>query len=1053
MCPLQATKRRGFQDKFRPQAQPFTYLHAMRIYLLLFLGIAFYASRVSAQCSQTITTFPYHEDFEGSDGGWSAGGTGSDWTLGTPDKAVINSAGNGLTSWVTGGLTASFYNFGQRSSLESPCFDFTTLTRPYIYFKIWWETEQRYDGANLQYSLNGGTSWTNVGGINDAVNCLNENWYNYNSVTNLNTLATVRNGWTGNIQPTSGSCQGGFGSNGWVVAKHCMPYLAGKPSVKFRFTFGAGTTCNDFDGFAFDDIYIENAPPIAASFVPVCAGDKTYTFSDSSTYCPDTWNWNFGEPASGAANTSTFQNPSHTYSTPGVYTVTFTAGSLCSGTATTTQTVTILGATAVTTPVSCQGGNNGSATVQVMPANGNLTYSWSIVPAQSGATATNLSAGTYTVSVSSSGGCPTTTTITITEPAALQHTTSTIDATCGKPNGSATIAATGGTLPYTYVWSPSGGTNASATSLLAGNYTITITDQQGCTDLASATISDTPPVQTTIGLVENVSCFGSSDGQATSMVTGGTAPVTYAWSPAGGTSATAAGLAAGTYQVVVTDAKLCTATALAVLTQPTALTYTATTTPATCGGSDGSATVITSGGTAPYTYNWVPSGSTASTATGLLSGNYNVTVTDTNGCTDVLAVNVGNVGGLQATVSSTTGVRCFGEQTGSATVTASGGTLPYTYQWSPAGGTTATASGLAAGNYFVTVVDANQCVAAVATVITQPQALQYALAAQPIRCFGERNGALTVSSSGGVAPYLYQWSTGETAATASDLAADGYAVTITDASGCRIVTDTFLSQPTRIVSRPAVISVRCHNEANGTIYIDTTFGGSAPYLYALNQGNFATIAAFTGLKGGNYVLFTQDANGCLVIDSVEVKNPAVNTVFIGNDTLINIGDSILLDAVLIDPGGVAHFAWTPAVAVTCDTCVPTFVRPFVSTVYTLMVTDTSGCVTSDARRIAVNGPSVYIPNVFKPGASGYENDHFTLYAGFGIAEIEMLQVYDRWGGLVFERRNFQPSDPNMGWDGRIRGEKAAVGVYAYASRVRWLDGTSVWYKGDVTLLK
>lgn len=385
--------------------------------LQMFLAFCMCTTQAVAQCGAPIATFPYHEDFEANDGGWVSAGAGNDWAWGTPSKPIINTAGSGQKCWVTGGLTGSFYSLGQRSYVESPCFDFSSLPNPYVRFKIWWESEYQYDGANLQYSLDGGVVWYNVGSINEPANCLNSNWYNISSITNLGSMANPRHGWAGSVKPTSGSCLGGNGSNGWVLAKHCVAAVGGKPNVRFRFIFGSGTTCNDFDGVAFDDFWIENAPPILADFSSACTGDNAFAFTDLSTNCPENWHWDFGDPNSGTTNTSTAQHPVHTFSGPGLYTVSLRVSSSCSGSDTITFPVEVKGLEVHVLPPSCPGGHDGTATVQADPDIQNPVYSWSTIPAQFGATATRLPAGIYTVTVSATGICSLTATVVVPEPA------------------------------------------------------------------------------------------------------------------------------------------------------------------------------------------------------------------------------------------------------------------------------------------------------------------------------------------------------------------------------------------------------------------------------------------------------------------------------------------------------------------------------------------------------------------------------------------------------------------------------------------------------------
>jgi hypothetical protein len=292
--------------------------------LLLLAGFiyALIPNLVLAQCATPITSFPYTEGFESGPANWFSGGINDDWAWGSPNKSLIQSAGGGSSCWVTGGLNGSFYSFGQRSWVQSPCFDFSLVSYPFVSFKIWWESENIYDGTTFQYSIDNGITWLNVGTDSDPVNCLNENWFNQNNITALTNLASPKHGWAGTMLPTSGSCNGGNGISSWVTAKHCMTNLSGQPQVIFRFAFGSGTICNAFDGFAFDDVYIGEAPPNQTDFSYNCTTNSLeYQFQAIGALCPDTYSWNFGDPASGVNNTSNIPNPVHQFSAPGSYTV------------------------------------------------------------------------------------------------------------------------------------------------------------------------------------------------------------------------------------------------------------------------------------------------------------------------------------------------------------------------------------------------------------------------------------------------------------------------------------------------------------------------------------------------------------------------------------------------------------------------------------------------------------------------------------------------------------------------------------------------------------
>ncbi|MBP6732191.1 MAG: gliding motility-associated C-terminal domain-containing protein [Chitinophagales bacterium] len=514
--------------------------------------------------AQCINTFPYTQDFESNNGNWVSGGTGDDWAWGAVSKPVITQAASGSKCWVTGGLTTSFYNLGERSYVQSPCFDFTTVQHPYVSFNIFWETENTYDGATFQYSLNGGTTWQNAGGTSDTTDCLDQNWFNSFSINNLNGIANPQQGWAGNVQNTSGSCQGGGGSNGWKSARHCMQYLAGKPNVVFRFAFGAGTQCNSFDGFAFDDFTTGEAPADPITFSFACSGNNI-NFSGASNFCLYNYNWNFGDGTTGTGLFTT-----HTYSSAGSYSVTLSADNKCQVGASTTQQVQMLSvATNVVTDVSCNGGNNGKAVVS--PTGGsNYTYSWNSTPVQTTDTAFNLPAGNYLVIINSPGFCELSTTVSIKEPTAISTSFTTTDDTCFTSMGSIAASTTGGTGTYQYLWS-NGASTASLTNLSAGIYNLTITDSSNCAASAHATVNSVNTLTLVISST-NISCYGTADGEVLVTASGGKQPYIYNWSN-NAITASINRLKAGTYYVTVSDAGNCVNNDSAIITQEVCPSY------------------------------------------------------------------------------------------------------------------------------------------------------------------------------------------------------------------------------------------------------------------------------------------------------------------------------------------------------------------------------------------------------------------------------------------------------------------------------------------------
>lgn len=441
---------------------------------LFFLFILFAAAtELPAQCVTPIASFPYQENFEINDGGWTIGGNAPDWAWGTPQKPVINGAASGNNCWVTGGLINSAYNNGENSWLQSPCFNFSSLVHPMISFFVIWEMERRFDGANLEYSINGGTSW-NLVGISGSDPCTATNWYNNNAITYLGSQ-----GWSGNIQPTNGSCQGGSGSNGWVTATHDLDFLAGQPQVIFRFRFAAGTTCNNYDGFAFDLFTITEKSSAPADFSFSCGSNNSINFSSNSPVCPLGYSWNFNDAGSGINNFSTLATPNHQFSAPGIYTVDLTITYPAAPAVVISHDVEVIGVSLdITTAILCNGKANGSITANTSGSLDPYQFIWS-----NGSTAaiiTDLIAGVYTVTVSTPNSCPVDAGITLTEPAALSAGPIISNAICSSSNGSISITVAGGTAPYQYVWS-NGETTAAIKGLAPSSYDLFLIDNNNCT--------------------------------------------------------------------------------------------------------------------------------------------------------------------------------------------------------------------------------------------------------------------------------------------------------------------------------------------------------------------------------------------------------------------------------------------------------------------------------------------------------------------------------------------------------------------------------------------
>lgn len=593
--------------------------------------------------------------------------------------------------------------------------------------------------------------------------------------------------------------------------------------------------------------------------------------------------------------------------------------------------------------ISCNGLSNGSITVSISgAATPPLTYAWSPNVGTS-ATVNNLPVGTYTATVTDKYGCIATVTKAITQPLPLAVSATFTNVGCnGGANGTATATVTTGTgtAPYTYSWSPGGFSTSSISGLSIGTYTVTVKDAKGCTKQSTATITQ-PPALTIKSTVVNANC-NQSDGSASVTGSGGFAPYTWSWS-GGQTGANVSGLAAGTYTVTIKDLNLCTTSVpvtLANIAGPTAA-ITSSADVSCNGGNDGNATILVSGGNPPFTYVW-NNGQITPTATNLSAGIYSVIAKDAKNCSAAASITIKEPTALIANVNGINPT-CFGDSTGSATVSALGGTPPYTYNWNIAGSpTSTTVNGLKSGIYTVTVTDFKGCVKIASTTIINPKAITTSVTNTKVLCLGTCTGTATVTASNGIAPYTYAWNnaTNQTSPIATGLCAGTYSVAIKDANGCSSQATTVIGSPTALISSTTLVGIAtCFGSCDGYAQASAA-GGTPPYTYSWAPTS-NTNANATNLCAGSYTCTVTDANGCTSQSTAIINQPPK---LLGTVTSTNVMCSGKCDGAgtINFSGGVPPytFLWTPGLQTIynpADLCVGS---------NTAMVTDANGCSVS-----------------------------------------------------------------------------------------------------------
>jgi len=442
---------------------------------------------------------------------------------------------------------------------------------------------------------------------------------------------------------------------------------------------------------------------------------------------------------------------------------------------------------------------------------------------------------------------------------------------------------------------------------------------------SGATFYDTMVISPSPSMVVTTSataptCFGGNNGTGTvTSITGGTGPYTYLWnSTPSQTTQTATGLAAGSYNVTVTDSVGCTQTEVVTVPSAPVFLVSASATPVSCnGGNNGTGIISITGGTSPFTYNWntTPAQTTA-TATNLTAGSYMIIVTDNLGCLAIDTIIVLEPTLLVASASMVADVNCFGGTDGAASASAAGGAGNYVYTWnSTPTQVSQNATNLPAGTFIVAVMDGNGCVDTASVIISQPPQLTATVNTVMVSCNSLSDGTATVTPNGGVSPYTYSWVTTpvQTSQTATGLLEGTYSVTVTDNHGCTVsASGTVLEPDSLLIANIAATNSNCASTTgNGTATVVLT-GGTTPYAYFWNSNPPQTSQTAQNLPAGTYSVIATDANGCTISGSVTIVMDQFPTADAGPDMSFCDGSGgVQLDGSA--SGGVSPYiyVWAP----------------------------------------------------------------------------------------------------------------------------------------------
>ncbi|MBI4646796.1 MAG: choice-of-anchor L domain-containing protein [Bacteroidia bacterium] len=550
-----------------------------------------------------------------------------------------------------------------------------------------------------------------------------------------------------------------------------------------------------------------------------------------------------------------------------------------------------------------------------------------------------------TLEVKENGCTSLETVITVFNPAPLNIVPSTSNIDCPGNAGQASFDVSGGVSPYIYNWSPN------PPPLQMGDYTVTITDQLGCYDTYSFSITSPNPF-VYVPAFTNLNCYNDNSGSITTSLTGGSEPYTYKWSHDNLNQFTqdsaVTGLSAGTYYLTITDDSLCTVKDTFYISQPALLvtSITSSTNISCFGDNNGSATAVASGGTAQYTFQWNdPLNQATPQAVNLPAGNYSVTTTDAHSCTATASVTLTQPTLFTSTITGTD-VSCYGGSDGTITVSPTGGTTPYFHEWSPQQPNNFNIDGLSAGVYWVTISDAHSCTTLNNYIINEPDSITYIMTSTPVTCFGYNNGTAVITITGGGTPnFTFSWSNGQMfnhPFLSKILAAAGtYTITITDAAGCTLSTSVQITQPAKVMVTVPPTQYMCTNGSK-SIYASAT-GGHPGYTYTWSTNQTTSMITVAPAHTTLYNVFATDILNCtseLAYVKVVVYPPLSFDVTVSSDTICP-GEDVTFAAHTV--GGESPYIYTLSPGITVP---PTFImHPIATTTYSLTVSDV--CETPD----------------------------------------------------------------------------------------------------------
>ena len=691
-----------------------------------------------------------------------------------------------------------------------------------------------------------------------------------------------------------------------------------------------------------------------------------------------------------------------------------------------------------------------------------------------------LGPGEYNLTITDSLGCPFEFQYILTEPEPLSiQTDSALDIICNGFDTDILITPQGGVGPYTYVWTYDNGSGgelySSAEDLIGitepGTYVLILNDSNGCGPVTEVfEISEPDPIEYLLDSQVNVLCHGDSTGSIELTITGGTQiedgsnPYIYSWNGPGSYTSNDEdifGLAAGVYELTVTDEFDCQEIFSFEITQPEDLILSYETEDISCFGfDDGAINLTISGGVEPYQIVWSNLGNGLN-QNNLSPGVYDVTITDANGCVEEESIEIFEAPTFE-TNPVITQISCFGENDGSIELNITGGIPPYTVLWDDDPSAGIERNNLSQGNYSVTIFDSSSegCTITDTFIIVEPQELVLnSIITQPTDCDNVNSGTIDLQVIGGTPPYSFIWSNGDISEDLVDVPAGSYSVVVSDSRNCEVSSEIFdLIRPAEVEATLDILfDADCDNNLVSQITTVNVSGGVPPYSIVWSSGDVSGAnneTMVTSTEGTVFIEIT-DSLGCVTevpfeVELFEIGIPGFEYTSIGVSECETLGVGDPITFTNTSTGDYINVTWDfgeTGIIFEGDIVTYTYNEPG-TYVVTQTVEYPYGCIFEYTEIIEITvGYGIVLPNAFTPNSDGINDTIRPWYKCMSNIEIS---IYDTWGSLLY----VETSDGDLrGWDGTINGKEAENGNYIIVVRAITLFGESIELNGPVALIR